>query len=172
MDDITQSAEYRLIRDIYGQTRARRSGVLYMKHIDDGLAVLRWLDADPLAARAFCLHPLVQRDAELSAHLERLAVIDGHTVALAMAYRHVANSYLSHHEEREPAAIELGPLAPVSDMLRADKVQNYKDFLRYHRHTHPRAEILDRYFRTWLERLDITPARFAALCDALDALAP
>jgi hypothetical protein len=43
--------------------------------------------------------------------------------------------------------------------------------LRYQQHTHPRAEILNRYFRVWLERLEITPARFAALCDALDALA-
>ena len=55
-------------------------------------------------------------------------------------------------------------------LLVADKVQNRLDFLRHYRHyrqTHPRADALDRYFRLWLERLDMDEARHAALADDL-----
>ena len=55
----------------------------------------------------------------------------------------------------------MSPLAEVGDMLRADKVQNYKDFLLHHRDTHPRADALHRYFRQWLQRLSVGGDLFA-----------
>jgi len=76
-------------------------------------------------------------------------------MALAMEYRSVANAYLSPMGDREPAQIRLSPIEAVNDMLRADKIQNYRDFLRYHDGTHPRSAALHRYFRAWLTRLGI-----------------
>ena len=43
-------------------------------------------------------------------------------------------------------------------MLRADKLQNQKDFLAYHAKSHPRRDVLARYFELWLQRLGVTPA--------------
>ena len=63
--------------------------------------------------------------------------------------------------------IALSPLPEVTDMLRADKVQNYKDFLLHHRDTHPRAAALERYFQQWLRRLSIGEERFGEWFSAL-----
>ena len=43
-------------------------------------------------------------------------------------------------------------------MLVADKIQNYTDFARFHRGSHPRSTALDHYFRLWLERLGVGSA--------------
>lgn len=161
--DVRASAEYALIEAVYAGRHAQRSGVPYMVHVDEGLAILAALGASSRAARAFCLHPLVQADDAFAAHLEQLSRADPVVVALAVEYRRVANGYLSHHGPREPAAIDLGPLPEVADMLRADKVQNYAEFLRNHAQSHPRAAALDAYFRAWLMRLGIDEARFQAL---------
>src|SRR6185436_19304315 len=109
------------------------------------------------ARRAFCLHPLVQEDAALAryyAYADQLTA-DPHVLTLTLEYRHIAGMTPSSREIARAADIPLGPLADVHDMLRADKLQNYKDFLIHHRGTHPRAAQLERYFRLWLERLEI-----------------
>lgn len=95
---------------------------------------------------------------------------DAQVLALALEYRRVANSCLSHHEVAGPGDIDLGPLPEVADMLRADKIQNYGDFLRFHAATHPRAAALDRYFKIWLERLEVSSERFTAWSAALREL--
>jgi len=43
----------------------------------------------------------------------------------------------------------------VKYMLLADKLQNYKDFKRYHKGEHLRTEELDSYFNKWLDYLDV-----------------
>jgi hypothetical protein len=165
----TETREYRAIAEHYGDRRAARSEVLYMHHIDEGLAVLRAVGASDRAWRAWCLHPIVQPDEALAASYPRVAALtdDPCVLTLAMEYRHIANSCLSHHAIASAAAIALGPLPEVADMLRADKVQNYKDFLLHHRDTHPRREALDRYFRLWLERLGVTGEAFSRFFAAL-----
>jgi hypothetical protein len=50
----------------------------------------------------------------------------------------------------------------------ADKVQNRKDFLAYHRDTHPNRDILDAYFKRWLERLGVTEKMYNNMCEAID----
>jgi hypothetical protein len=165
----TTTREYRAIERGYGARHAARSGVLYMNHIDEGLAVLRHFNASDRARRAWCLHPLVQSDEALAESFPRLheCTEDPQVLALAMEYRNIANAYLSYRTVTSVEEIALGPLKDVADMLRADKVQNYKDFLLHHRATHPRREALDRYFRLWLERLDIPLETFATLFERL-----
>lgn len=164
-----KSPEYALILSAYRDRCAQRSGVPYQRHIEEGLAILSALGASERAARAFCLHPLVQGDAAFAEHLDSLGNADPIVVALAVEYRRVANGYLSTHRPRELAKIDLGPLPEVADMLRADKIQNYAEFLRNHQTSHPRAKELDAYFQTWLSRLGIDDERFKVLCAAAES---
>jgi hypothetical protein len=165
-----QTREYQGIAALYGDKRAARSGVYYMHHIDEGLRVLRDVGASQEAMKAYCLHPVVQEDSALVANardLQRYSE-DPYVHMLMMEYRHIANGALSHHALTCAADIALGPMPEVADMLRADKVQNYKDFLLYHAQTHPRRDALQRYFTLWLERLDISPAQMAAWREQLN----
>lgn len=161
------SREYRAIAAWYGDRTARRSGVRLIAHIDEGLAILAHLGAGSQAMRAFCLHPLVQSDAELAVHGPRLAELseDVVVVGLAFEYRNIANATLSTRAITRADEIPLSPLADVNAMLMADKVQNRKDFLAYHRGTHPRSDALDRYFTLWLERLGIGEDRYRELAN-------
>lgn len=157
---------YRLVAAFYGSRRAERSGVSYMKHIDDGLAVLSALGASLDAKRAFCLHPIVQSDDDLAlapALLRRTPGLDPVAVLLAVEYRSVANEYLSHRVIASLDEIRLSPLADVQHMLVADKVQNRVDFERFHEGTHPRSKELADYFQNWLTRLGVSDARYQEL---------
>lgn len=159
--------EYLAIRAAYQGRRAVRSGVSYQAHVDEGLALLRWLGGSERAARAFCLHPLVQADSDLLCNFERLAEHEPRVVALALEYRRVANAALSTRALETAAEIELSPLPEVNDMLRADKLQNQRDFRRFQRE-HPRYQALERYFRLWLERLEVCEAEQARLYRLLE----
>lgn len=161
--------EYKAIAAHYGARTARRSGVALMNHIDEGLAIMNHIHASTDAQRAFCLHPLIQGDAalptafaQLGALTERLPV-----AALAFEYRNIANACLARHAPASPEAIGLSPLDDVNAMLVADKVQNAKDFILYHRATHPGSASLERYFKRWHARLGLSPSRFAWYFDWL-----
>lgn len=164
---IRTSHEYRQIAAHYGARTAQRSGVPLIAHIDGGLAVLIALGASSEALRAFCLHPLVQADADLAAVAAgpglRALSADAHVLALVFEYRATANAALASRELAAAADIALSPLAEVNAMLIADKVQNRADFERHHAASHPRAARLARYFALWLERLGVSEARYAAL---------
>ncbi|MEO8701675.1 MAG: hypothetical protein ABI867_16635 [Kofleriaceae bacterium] len=161
--------EYLAIQREYGTRTTRRSGVPLIHHIDEGLAILGEIAAGDLAMRAYCLHPFIQADADLAANAGRLGELttDPRVLGYAFEYRHVANAALSTRELATAADIALSPLAEVNAMLVADKVQNYKDFILYHRGSHPRSDALERYFRLWLERLGVAEWRFAELCAAI-----
>src|SRR5947207_8364991 len=94
---MTQSREYRAIARYYGRRTAERSGVPLIRHIDHGLAILNAIGASQRARRAFCLHPLVQADADLAAAYPRLATLtdDPRVIVLALEYRSIANATLS-----------------------------------------------------------------------------
>ena len=147
--------EYDAIAAFYGERTARRSGVLYIQHIDEGLLLLDKIFATEQAKRAFCLHPFVQEDADLAANFHRLPSLtdDPAVIVRVMEYRGIANAALS---TRVGADIRLSPIPDVNAMLVADKVQNYKDFILHHQATHPRSVELETYFLRWLERLGVT----------------
>jgi hypothetical protein len=150
--------EYRDISRFYAGKTAKRSGLPYMNHIDEGLLVLDEIDAGIQAKRAFCLHPLVQADVDLP-NYEPSAGTSGEVIVRAMEYRNVANRCLSFHNHLP----KLSPLKDVNDMLIADKVQNYKDFLDHHQWSHPQAQRLKIYFERWLDVLGITRDEFERL---------
>lgn len=162
---IRDSGEYRAIAAHYGERTARRSGVALLRHIDQGIAILREIGASDRAMRAFCLHPLVQSDADLATSHPRIGELtdDPYVLALALEYRNIANATLSNRVIASAEDIPLSPLAEVNDMLVADKVQNRADFLTHHAATHPRASELARYFELWLLRLGIDETRYQSL---------
>jgi hypothetical protein len=162
---VQRCPEYLAIAAHYGTRTTRRSGVPLMRHIDAGLAILTHIGANERAMRAFCLHPLVQADAELAASYPRLGELsdDAHVIALALEYRHIANATLSARAITCIEDIPLSPLHEVNDMLIADKVQNRTDFEQYHLATHPRSAELHRYFQLWLARLGVSEARYREL---------
>jgi hypothetical protein len=149
------SLEYKMVEKIYGDGQAERSKAYFMNHIDEGLIILNKINATEFAKNAFCLHPLTQMDKELSEHLSWLVIdADPYSLALSLEYRNIANQYLSKRTIKSLDDIVLSPLKEVNDMLIADKIQNYKDFLLYHKDTHLRSKELDQYFNNWLDKLD------------------
>jgi len=165
---IKDSLEYKLISAHYGTCFAKRSRVPLINHINEGLIVLDRIGATEQAKRAFCLHPLLQHDFDLDKNYYMVSnTCDARVVMLAMEYRSVANEFLSD-KINSGNEIRLSPLYEVNDMLAADKVQNYKDFLKYHFGTHPRSDDLIRYFDKWLKRLGITDEDHRRLSNIID----
>lgn len=162
--------EFDLIASYYGERTARRSQVPLINHIKEGLVILNEIGASENAKRAYCLHPMLQGNAELIECLAIVADINPMVVAFAMEYRSVANEFLSEKVGLVigPDQIRLSPIKDVNDMLVADKVQNRKDFITYHLGTHPRSDALDLYFQLWMKRLGVSDEQYQSLCEAID----
>lgn len=163
---------YQLISQFYGDRCAERSKVPLINHIDEGMIILESICASQAAKDAYCLHPMLQGDKELRENFDRVMALvdDPYVIALAMEYRSVANEFLSEKVGLVigPDQIRLSVLPEVNAMLIADKVQNRKDFITYHRGTHPRSEALDLYFQLWMKRLGITEDVYLGLCQEID----
>lgn len=159
------SIELAAVTEFYGDRRAERSGIAYINHIGEGLAVLDAIGASRTAALAFCLHPLAQSDDDLPNFDPTLASTPEVLVAV-MEYRNVANRFLSHHIGRSP---RLSPLPAVNEMLVADKVQNRKDFEAEAERTGVRRPALETYFASWLDVLGVSQQRYEQLASAITA---
>jgi hypothetical protein len=177
--------EGKAIMAFYGERTAERSGVPLINHIFEGVSILQALTSDEVAAKAFCLHPIYQSDSDLLEHGVRYtkmfgSLFDPMSLVYAMEYRRVANNFLSGAVRWEPMGdgpgktiltkaedIELSVLPGVNHMLVADKVQNRKDFLAHHFGKHEKSDILDAYFRLWLERLSISPTSYTRITELL-----
>lgn len=147
---------YHLIQKHYMDKKAKRSGIPYMNHIDEGLLILEHINATDVAKDAYCIHPILQSDESLRDNMHFVSEVDYETLIVTMEYRNVANRYLSNRRLENPADIYLGPMKDVHDMLVADKLQNYKDFVLYHRDSHARSAELELYFNNWFSRLKIS----------------
>lgn len=166
---------YRAISNYYGDRCANRSGVHYMNHIDEGLAVLRWIGADIDAHSAYCLHPIYQSDEDFVNNVANHVYLYYGTGGIpslsvllkTIEYRSVANEYLSP-KDMTWENIRLSPCKDVNDMLIADKVQNRKDFELYHKGTHENSDRLDLYFKNWLKRLNVTEQQYQIFRDNLN----
>lgn len=146
--------EYKMVEQFYGEGKAQRSQAWFMNHIDEGMIILSHWNKSSAAMAAFCLHPLTQDDDNLAKNFAMLSKEgNSYHVGLSLEYRNIANAYLSKRSVDSLEDVALSPLHEVNDMLIADKVQNYKDFLIYHLGTHPRSDILVNYFNNWLKKL-------------------
>jgi hypothetical protein len=144
---------YTLIKSYYGDKKAKRSGVLFIKHIDEGLKILDFIKALSIVKDAYCLHPIFQSDEDFNANKYKFFKgIPQPAIILAMEYRRVANSYLSKDKVSDFVGFSC---IEVKQMLIADKVQNYKDFLIHHYGKHERSSELYEYFHNWFNLLGI-----------------
>lgn len=155
---------FNLIYRFYGNQCAKRSKVPKIAHIIEGLNVLDKIDASENAKKAFCIHPIIQDTLNLKSY-PYLHAIDGEIMMLAMEYRHIANSYLSSDIIDHYNDIKLSPFEDVNKMLIADKIQNYKDFIKYQQE-HPKNNELFDYFNNWFCRLGLVGVDFSSLVEA------
>lgn len=177
------TVEYKLISQHYGDRVAKRSQVPLINHINEGLVVLDAIGATEEAKRAFCLHPLFQADEDLKENFYMASFVFPHVLLLTMEYRNIANAFLSDKMDDDMLQetidaygldslrsdlIKLSPLKEVNDMLIADKVQNYKDFVTYHQKTHERTSELDDYFNIWLNTLGVSDKQYGELINLID----
>lgn len=149
-------AEYEQIRLFYEGRHASRSGHPYMRHIDEGLRLVRHLSKDIDVARAWVLHPLFQDDQSLREMFALKSWTPTYrTTILAMEYRSAANAYTSTMRKGEP---KLSALPGVNEMLIADKVQNHKDAVYYviPKVSNEEGLRLIRYFQKWFGALQIS----------------
>jgi len=161
---VKNSQEYKAISRFYGDRTAKRSQVPLMNHINEGLIIMDAVQSSYDAMCAFCLHPLFQNDAELTTqgYHYTLYVQNPRPVMLTMEYRRIANLYLAHCKMPE-TGIELSVLPEVQKMLIGDKVQNRKDFIKYHFGTHPNSDRLYQYFNEWMQALGINDDEYNRL---------
>ncbi len=148
----TEEKEYRAISNYYSYQKAKRSGVPYMNHIDEGIAILNVYGANREARLAYCLHPIFQGDQSLRRNLHLIKTIDPSPLVMTyvMEYRKVT-------EAARPggSAPQKSPLDHVNFMLKADKLQNWKDFQEYYPLMDPRTDKLEEYFQSWFRALGI-----------------
>ena len=176
--DVLGSPEYRLISAFYDGQSAKRTGLPYIKHINEGLAVLDRIDASLSTRKAYCLHPIFQGTHSfkaLEAKKDATPIVAGVDISLgdldplaviyATEYRHTANNHLVKHHTGPDQKIALSPLNGVNDMLIADKIQNYADFMVYHFGTHANSDNLHAYFLNWHRHLGVVFDDFADLWD-------
>lgn len=163
--------EYHMIRDFYGNKKAKRSGVFLMNHIIEGVSILQQLNASDNAIKAFCVHPLFQNSIDLvkSLRIGYHKDLSNDVLVLAMEYRHAANSYLCRPETDHYDITNMPELIndDIKHMLIADKVQNRKDFIKYHLQ-HERASQLLSYFNLWLEYLGIDNNTYEQIVEQID----
>lgn len=161
--------EFNLISKFYGGRQARRSGLPLINHVIEGIRILRDYGEPETTVGAWCLHPMVQGDADLERTLSQglLQRANPVAVALAMEYRFRANSYLSYMPPNEEPS--WGHVHAVRVMLIADKVQNRKDF-EQHLADHPEVRNGDRlraYYKEWLEALKVDEDEYIRLVKLL-----
>lgn len=141
------SKAYDLIKEYYGDSITERSKVPLINHIDEGIEILKSIQADQDTIDAYCLHPILQsNDSFNSNYTMDFSGISTAALLLAMEYRRVANSYLSVNKMEDFVGFTN---LKIKHMLYADKIQNEKDFKLYHEGTHPRSKELREYFDNW-----------------------
>ena len=165
MPQTSWDEEYYEIEAFYKNQKAKRSGIPYINHIDEGLGVLHKLGASDLAKRAFCLHP-IRQSLEFNSTVNQDFPNSLPQFYLADKYSKYANSLLRknyktlHLEAINNIKEEIFADQDLVDMLIADKIQNCKDFKRItsrqiNTETYKEKESIENYFLWWLDFLEV-----------------
>lgn len=182
IDTLKYSSEYQAIYGYYKGKFARKSGLPYIRHIDQGISIMEMADEYLpeykncqlwTASAAFCIHPLMQEDPDLLNILQGSNInhFDAKAVAFAIEYRAIANHYLPKYMNNGRTPY-LSVIPEVNLMLIADKIQNRYDYDFYSRkiilQENPQlAENLDVYFLNWITLLGITPSIYNSIINRL-----
>ncbi|MDJ1501574.1 hypothetical protein [Xanthocytophaga agilis] len=85
---IQETPEYQLIKTIYGDRKATRSQVPLLNHIDEGIQILVWEQAELTIQRAYCLHPIFQGDDSLLENYKNVSLdnLENRAILLVMEY--------------------------------------------------------------------------------------
>lgn len=127
-----------------------------MNHINEGLIILNSVGAESEVKNAWCIHPIFQDDKALvTVAQEDVYRMDPTVVLLAMEYRTTANAYRSVHY-RPDFVPKISLIYEVNMMLKADKIQNKKDFTL---HQKPNANLIE-YYNQWFRALSITTSEY------------
>ena len=154
---------HNLIRAFYGNRTTARSKVPLMNHIYEGMDLMLefLLIKDDEAVAAYIIHPMLQNDEDLKNNIALVgSMVSKNVLFYALEYRNVANRHLLG-EVGKP--IKLSVIPAVNNMLKADKVQNYKDFRKYHLGKHEKSDQLVEYFEGWLQALKISKPEFEVM---------
>lgn len=143
---------FSIIQKLYRGKSAKRSGVPYMNHIVEGLCMLNNRKADIWTRICYTLHPIVQNDVDLVNNGDYINRTSLKTMMYIMEYRKTANYYLPKDVNTCKTPLP-SPLNEVNKALLIDKLQNQKDFNKYHKGTHPNSDNLEKYFDEWIELL-------------------
>lgn len=181
---LTERAAYRFITAEYEGKIARRSGLPYLNHINEGVFLIyRRFGFQCDLIDAYCLHPIFQSDRSLTRLVADtknsfLSKCPSRILIFAMEYRRVANGYISTMKVKQPDLITLSPLEEVNKLLVADKIQNKKDFMKYMNYDNGKVSyrrVCQRYiayFDSWLTCLGISPEIYASACLDLECAFP
>lgn len=150
---LRHSAAYKIIQKEYRDDRTNRTGLPLMNHIEEGGYLLYAMGADEDTKDAYYLHPILQSDDNFNKNINKdFSDIKTNVLLLVMEYRRVANSYLSYMSRKEFVGFTN---LEIKQMLMADKIQNYRDFRRYHFGIHEKSDRLNKYFHNWFEFLGV-----------------
>lgn len=150
---LNHSSAYKIMQQYYGNDKTKRSEVPLIYHIEEGGSILNTIGASDIVKDAYYLHPLLQSDEGFNKNKSYdFTGINTESVILAMEYRRVANSYLSTNNIEDFVGFSC---EEVKQMLMADKIQNYKDFMLFHYEKHERSNELYQYFNHWFRLLNI-----------------
>jgi hypothetical protein len=179
LDSIIDKPFYRIIQQKYQSKVAKRSGLGYMSHIQEGIFIIQLLYGDDQnLVEAYCLHPIFQNDRLLSQLLvenpSELSLISPQAIVLGMEYRHIANNYTIKNKIKNYESIKIGSLEKVHKMLVADKIQNKKDFMKYMYLKHDRPSYVKasehglQYFDSWLDRLSVSQKTYMEITEKVE----
>jgi hypothetical protein len=143
---------YSCIENYYGSAKAKRSGIPYINHIDEGCGILYLLNASSAAKEAFMLHPIYQAgDNTGNTSINMLSI------NMAKDYALIANKCLRHNYKDVHYTVleEYLECESIKHMLIADKIQNYKDFKNHIKKYEERRDI-EEYFLWWFDTLGVS----------------
>ena len=141
---------YSEIEKYYGDKLAKRSGIPYINHIDEGLGILYLLGASRETKEIFTLHPIYQ-DGFKSTNVNNTLMY--HFVYYSWLFSR--KNYKLESQTYEYFEKELDANMDLRNIFIADKIQNYKDFM-LNKKKYDDFKSIEQYFLWWFDTLEVS----------------